>query len=103
MVTPAESDASALTAIGRYMLRERIATGATGYVYAAEDRAMDREVAVKVIAADLADEPETRERFYREARITAQLAHPNIVRILDVGEDHGRPFIAMERLIGLPL
>jgi serine/threonine protein kinase len=103
MPTPAGSDASAPTAIGRYMLRDRIATGATGYVYAAEDRAMDREVAVKVIAADLADEPETRERFYREARITAQLSHPNIVRVLDVGEDHGRPFIAMERLIGLPL
>jgi serine/threonine protein kinase len=103
MPTPAGSDASAPTAIGRYVLRGRIATGATGYVYAAEDRAMDREVAVKVIAADLADEPEARERFYREARITAQLSHPNIVRVLDVGEDHGRPFIAMERLIGLPL
>jgi serine/threonine-protein kinase len=85
------------------VLRERLGMGATGNVYAAEDRAMDRIVAVKVIAADLEDEPETRERFYREARITAQLSHPNIVRVLDVGEDHGRPYIAMERLIGLPL
>jgi serine/threonine-protein kinase len=64
---------------------------------------MDRHVAVKLIATDLQDDPEARERFYREARITAQLSHPNIVRVLDVGEDHGRPFIAMERLEGWPL
>ncbi len=91
------------TTIGRYILRARLGSGATGHVYAADDRAMDRQVAVKVIAADLQDEPETRERFYREARIMAQLTHPNIVRVLDVGEDHGRPFIAMELLQGLPL
>jgi serine/threonine protein kinase len=91
------------TTIGRYVLRARIASGATGYVYAADDRAMDRKVAVKVLARDLEDEPETRERFYREAQIMAQLAHPNIVRVLDVGEDHGKPFIAMELLEGLPL
>lgn len=96
-------DQEQVPAVGRYLLRERLATGATGYVYEALDRASDMVVAVKLIAADLQDEPETRERFYREARITAQLSHPNIVRVLDIGEDHGRPFIVMERLKGLPL
>ena len=99
----AGSGAEPVATIGRYLLRERLATGATGYVYEAVDQDTNLVVAVKVIAADLQDEPETRERFYREARITGELAHPNIVRVLDVGEDHGRPFIAMERLDGLPL
>jgi len=89
--------------IGRYILRDRIASGATGYVYTAHDQAMDRSVAVKLLAHDLEDEPETRERFYREARIMAQLDHPNIVRVLDIGEDNGHPYIAMELLEGLSL
>jgi len=100
---PAGSPVPAMTAIGRYLLNERLAVGATGYVYAAEDQAMNRQVALKVLAADLEDEPETRERFYREARIMAALSHPNIVRVLDVGEDNGRPFIAMELLDARPL
>jgi len=100
---PAGSPVPAITAIGRYLLKERLAVGATGYVYAAEDQAMNRQVALKVLAADLEDEPETRERFYREARIMAALSHPNIVRVLDVGEDNGRPFIAMELLDARPL
>lgn len=103
MAPSARQGAEPVAAVGRYLLRERLATGATGYVYEALDRAADRIVAVKLIAADLQDEPETRERFYREARITAQLTHRNIVQVLDVGEDHGRPYIAMERLLGLPL
>jgi serine/threonine-protein kinase len=103
MASPARQGAEPVAAIGRYLLRERLATGATGYVYEALDRTDDRVVAVKLIAADLQDEPETRERFYREARITAQLTHRNIVQVLDVGEDHGRPYIAMERLQGQPL
>ncbi len=103
MASPARQGAEPVAAIGRYLLRERLATGATGYVYEALDRTDDRVVAVKLIAADLQDEPETRERFYREARITAELTHRNIVRVLDVGEDHGRPYIAMERLQGQPL
>jgi len=89
--------------IGRYILRDRIASGATGYVYTAHDQSMDRPVAVKLLAHDLEDEPETRERFFREARITALLDHPNIVRVLDIGEDNGRPYIAMELLEGLSL
>jgi serine/threonine-protein kinase len=101
--THAGTGASAFTAIGRYTILGRLAAGATGWVFAAEDRETHDRVALKVIAADLEDDPEARERFCREARITALLKHPNIVRVLAVGEDLGRPFIAMERLTGLPL
>ena len=101
--THAGTDASHVTAIGRYRIHDRLAAGATGSVFAAEDRETHGRVALKVIAADLKDDPEARERFYREASIAALLKHPNIVRVLAVGEDCGRPFIAMERLTGLPL
>lgn len=103
MASPAGSREPEATTIGRYILRDRLAAGATGYVYAAEDRALNRLVAVKVLATDLEDEPETRERFYREASIMTRLSHPNIVQVLEVGDDQGRPFIAMELLQGLPL
>ena len=99
----ARTSAPAATAIGRYVLRACLATGATGHVYLADDPATGTQVAVKVLAADLQDEPETRERFYREARILAELTHPNIVRVLDIGEEEGRPYIVMELLDGLGL
>ena len=89
--------------IGRYRLIERLGGGPMGSVFDAEDEASGQHVAVKVLATDMAEEPETRERFYREARITSQLIHRNIVTLLDVGEDSGRPFLVMERLHGKPL
>ena len=89
--------------IGRYRLVERIGKGAMGVVYAADDEAMGRRVAVKVMMADLEQEPEMRERFYREAKVTGQLVHRNIVTVYDLGEDRGRPYIVMELLQGVPL
>jgi serine/threonine-protein kinase len=89
--------------LGRYRLIERIGGGATSSVFAAHDDAADREVAVKMIVAELLDEPQTRERFYRESRVTAELRHENIVSVLDVGEDGGRPYLVMELLHGQPL
>jgi eukaryotic-like serine/threonine-protein kinase len=89
--------------LGHYRLLERIGGGATSLVFAAHDEAKDRKVALKMIVADLEDEKETRERFYREAKVTAQLFHRNIVAVLDVGEDQGHPYIVMELLDGRPL
>jgi tRNA A-37 threonylcarbamoyl transferase component Bud32 len=89
--------------IGRYRLIERIGKGAMGMVYAADDDTMGRRVAVKVMMTDLEEEPDARERFYREARVTGQLLHRNIVTVYDLGEDHGRPYIVMELLHGMPL
>jgi serine/threonine protein kinase len=89
--------------IGPYRLLEPLGGGATSRVFTARDERSDRIVALKTIAADLEDEPETRERFYREASVTAKLQHPHVVSVLDAGDDDGRPFIAMELLDGWPL
>ena len=89
--------------IGVYRLGERLGGGTTSAVYAAVHEITGQHVALKLLHVDLQDEPEARERFVREARVTAALQHRNIVRVVDVGAEAGRPFIAMERLEGLPL
>ena len=99
--SPVPGDAPAH--IGRYRVLERIGRGAMGIVYAAADETMGRRVAIKMMMADLEEKPDTRERFYREAKVTGQLIHPNIVTVFDIGEDHGRPYIVMELLRGTPL
>jgi serine/threonine-protein kinase len=91
------------TTIGRYRITERIGRGAMGVVYAAVDEQLDRRVAVKLMLAGFDQAPDMRQRFYREARITGQLAHRNIVTVFDLGEERNRPYIVMELLEGLPL
>jgi eukaryotic-like serine/threonine-protein kinase len=86
--------------IGRYRVIERIGRGAMGLVYRARDEAMGRDVALKVLTADIEDDPDTRARFLREAEAAASLSHPNIITIFDVGEDGDRFFIVMELLRG---
>jgi eukaryotic-like serine/threonine-protein kinase len=89
--------------IGRYEVIERIGRGAMGVVYRARDEAMGRDVALKVLMADLEDDPDVRARFLREAEAAASLSHPNIITIFDVGEDNDRFFIVMELLRGATL
>jgi len=89
--------------IGRYRVVARIGKGAMGSVYSAVDEQLGRHVAVKLMLAEFEEDPELRERFFREARITGQLAHRNIVTVFDLGEEAGRPYIVMELLEGLPL
>jgi len=89
--------------IGRYQVIERIGRGAMGVVYRAHDAAMSRDVALKVLMADLDDDPDIRTRFHREAEAAARLSHPNIITIFDVGEDGDRFFIVMELLRGMTL
>jgi serine/threonine-protein kinase len=86
--------------IGRYQVVERIGRGAMGLVYRARDESMNREVALKVLTADIEDDPDIRARFHREAEAAARLSHPNIITIYDVGEDGDRFFIVMELLRG---
>src|SRR5262245_56160230 len=74
-----------------------------GTVYRARDPILDRPVALKTIAAELAANPEFLGRFQREARAAERLTHPNIVTIYELGEVEGTPFIAMELLEGLDL
>jgi tetratricopeptide (TPR) repeat protein len=89
--------------IGPYLIRERIGKGAMGVVYRATDESGRTEVALKVMASDLDGDPETRERFFREAHVAGKLRHPNIVSVRDSGEDNGRLYIAMELLRGATL
>jgi serine/threonine-protein kinase len=89
--------------IGRYEVIDRIGRGAMGVVYRAHDKAMGRDVALKVLTADLEDDPDIRTRFHREAEAAARLSHPNIITIFDVGEDGDRFFIVMELLRGATL
>src|SRR5262245_833546 len=92
--------------IGRYELLEIIARGAAGVVYRAEDPAINRTVAVKVLklGAELTagQVALARARFLREGQAAGSIDHPNIVRILDVGEDQeqGEMYIVMEYLAG---
>jgi len=74
-----------------------------GVVYAAFDEEAAREVAIKIMMADLVDEPETRARFLREAQAAGCLVHPNIITIFDMGEEEGRIYLVMELLRGRTL
>ena len=89
--------------IGKYKVLARIGRGAMGVVYSARDEVMDRVVALKVMAGDLEAEPDTRARFYREAKVGGQLLHRNITTVFDLGESEGRLFMVMELLRGQPL
>jgi serine/threonine-protein kinase len=64
------------------------------------DVELDRPVALKRLAENLSRDEDLRRRFLREARLAARLSHPNVVRVFDMGEDDGRPFIAMEYVEG---
>ena len=85
---------------GRYELVRPLGHGAMATVDLARDSELDRPVALKRLAENLARDQDLRRRFVREARLAARLAHPNVVRVFDVGEDAGRPFIAMEYVEG---
>jgi eukaryotic-like serine/threonine-protein kinase len=88
---------------GRYRLGERLGYGGMGEVFAAHDLRLDREVALKLLRADLAEQDGMRERVVAEARLAARLSHPHVVGVLDTGEQDGRPFVVMERLSGRTL
>ena len=74
-----------------------------GEVFRARDPRLNREVAIKIIAADIAADPQALARFEREARAVARLSHPNILAIHDVGQQDGTTFAVMELLQGEPL
>jgi len=89
--------------LGKYQILEEIGRGSFGVVYRAVDATLNRTVALKILAPHLVWHPEFVERFQREAQTAANLRHPNIVLIYEVGEEQGRHFIAMEYLPGRPL
>jgi eukaryotic-like serine/threonine-protein kinase len=90
-------------AAGRYRIADVLGRGGMATVYLARDDELERPVAIKVLAGNLADDPVFRDRFLREARLAAQLSHPNVVQIFDQGEDDGNPYIVMEYVDGRSL
>jgi tetratricopeptide (TPR) repeat protein/predicted Ser/Thr protein kinase len=89
------------TQVGRYVIAHGVGSGGMGVVYAAHDPELDRVVAVKVLRGD--NHRTTQERLRREAQAMAQLAHPNVVAVYDVGTFDDRTFIAMEYVPGQTL
>ncbi len=89
--------------LGHYTLVSLLGSGGMGAVYRATDTVLGRDVALKVLPPDMADDPERLERFRREARTVAALSHPNIVTIYSVEHADGTHFLTMELVEGRTL
>ena len=89
-----------LDTLGQYKILDRIGVGGMGEVYRARDTRLGRTVAIKVLPEDVANDPDRRERFVREARATAALSHPNIAALYEIGEDQGHIFLVFEFVPG---
>jgi serine/threonine protein kinase len=92
-----------LGSLGGYRLLRVLGEGGMGRVYEAEDPQLNRHVAIKVMRPELADQPQARDRFLREARTMARLTHDHIVPVWHVGGDDRVPFLVMPLLAGQSL
>src|SRR6201993_1851167 len=91
------------TKLGSYEIRSPLGAGGMGEVYRATDTKLGRAVALKVLPAEMAQDSERLGRFRREAKVLAQLDHPNIVTIYSVEESEGVHFLTMQLVEGQPL
>ncbi|MDQ2700877.1 MAG: protein kinase, partial [Actinomycetota bacterium] len=84
----------------RYRLEAKLGSGGMSTVYLARDEVLDRPVAVKLMHREMTEQPDQLERFNQEARAVAKLSNPNVVAVIDAGEDNGRPYIVLEYVQG---
>ena len=82
--------------VGHYQITSRLGAGGMGEVFLAQDTRLERKAAIKFLPAEMAADPERRQRFLTEARAASALNHPHVCIVYDVGEtDDGPPFIAI--------
>ena len=86
--------------IAHYRVMERIGAGGMGAVYKAYDKKLHRVVALKLLPSEFIAQSDRRNRFLQEARAASALNHPHILTVYEVGEDAGKPYIAMEYVEG---
>lgn len=98
-----ESEPRPGTLIGNYIIIDELARGGMGIVYRANQKGMNRLVALKVLPQAMLEDEELVLRFIREARAAAELNHPNVVRVFDIGRDHGFIWFSMELVPGQSL
>ncbi len=89
--------------VGRYALEAKLGEGSFGEVWRARDVSLGRDVALKVMRAQVANHEHLRRRFEREAPVLAQLKHTNVLQVFDRGEWRGRPFVVLEYVQGATL
>jgi serine/threonine protein kinase len=100
---PGERRLEPTAIIAGYRIEEIVGRGGMGVVYRATQLALEREVAIKLIATERSDDPVFRERFTAESRIAASIEHANVIPVYEAGEDDGLLFIAMRLVEGLDL
>ena len=88
------------TTLGPYEIQSPLGAGGMGEVYKATDTRLDRTVAIKVLLAHVADDPDLRQRFEREAKTISSLNHPHICTLYDIGQQDGIDYLVMEYLEG---
>ena len=91
------------TRLGPYEIQSQLGAGGMGEVYKARDSRLDRTVAIKVLPAHVATDPDLKQRFEREAKAIAALNHPHICTLHDIGSEGGTDFLVMEYLDGQTL
>jgi serine/threonine-protein kinase len=100
---PATEDLVGTMLRGRFLLERKIGRGAQAQVYLARDQVLERPVAIKVLSAHLAEDPDALEGFLSEARLAAQVHHPGCLAVFDFGREGDLTFLAMEHFRGRSL
>src|SRR5215470_2363343 len=86
--------------LGPYEIQSQLGAGGMGEVYRARDTRLERDVAIKVLPADLSADPNLRQRLEREAKAVSKLTHPHICTLYDIGHQDGIDFLVMELVEG---